>query len=201
MMWSVPRMWEGQTVAVLASGFSMSQAVADQVHAAGISAIAINNTYRLAPWAYMLYAADAAWWRENPQAWDFKGLKVSVEEFKGVLRLQASGPTGFDPDPRRVRTGGNSGYQAVHIAAHAGAARVLLCGFNMGGDHWHPEHAAPLRETPREIYATWIQRLEGLADTLKLRGIEVLNCTPDSAIKGIPTADLAFALEDCHASY
>lgn len=193
-------MWVGETVAVLASGFSMSRAVADEVHAAGIPAIVTNNTFRLAPWASMLYAADEAWWRETPEARDFKGLKVSVGEIKGVLRLINSGTTGFDPDPRRVRTGGNSGFQAVHIAAQAGADRILLCGFNMGGDHWHPEHIPPLRATPQEVYQTWIQRLEELAMLLSKRGIEVINCTPGSAIKAIRASTLANALATRHAS-
>lgn len=194
-------MWEGQTVAILASGYSMSCAVADEVHAAGIPAIVINNTYLLAPWAYMLYAADEAWWRKNPEALEFQGLKVSVGEFRGVLRLNNTGKQGFDADPRNVRTGSNSGYQAVHIAAQAGAARILLCGFNMGGAHWHPDHISPLRETPKEIYPRWISYLEELAEILKARGIEVLNCTPDSAIKEIPMADLSDALASCYASH
>ena len=42
--WSVPRLWPGATVAILASGPSMNQAVADRVRAAGLPAIAINDT-------------------------------------------------------------------------------------------------------------------------------------------------------------
>jgi hypothetical protein len=154
--WTVPRAHEGATVAILASGPSMSQAVADAVHAAGIPAIAINSTFRLAPWADVLYAADPEWWAHpsNRDALVFKGLRLSCQPMKAVLQLRNSGVTGFDPDPAAVRTGGNSGYQALHVAIHAGAARVLLCGYDMHGGHWHGKHPAGLKETtPRPTRA------------------------------------------------
>lgn len=193
--WSVPRLWPGATVAVLASGPGMSRSVADLVRAAGLPAIAINETWRLAPWASMLYAADTEWWLapHNTALRDYDGIKVSCMPVPGVHMLRNSGTEGFDPDPGAVRTGGNSGYQALHVAVHAGASRVLLCGFNMDpGDarHWHGKHPAPLRETPREMYARWIDRFDRLAPLLLARGVDVINCTPDSALRCFRKADL-----------
>lgn len=188
MQWTVPRMWEGQTIAVLASGPSMSQEVCDLVHRTpGVQAIAINETWRLAPWATMLYAADPEWWtfHGNRALREFRGLKVSCMPVNGVLQLRNSGTEGFDPDPSAVRTGGNSGYQALHIAAHAGAARVLLCGFDMrgGADHWHGRHPHPLKQTDDEQFARWIRRFGTLAPVLAKRGVDVVNCTPGSALQ------------------
>jgi len=195
-VWSVPRLWPGATIAILASGPSMSQAVADQVHAADLPTIVINNTFRLAPWADMLYAADQEWWSEFPEALHFAGLRVSVSEVKGVHRLRHTGAEGFDPDPTCVKTGGNSGYQALHIAAHAGAKRILLCGFDMHGGHWHKEHQRPLRTTPSPSYGRWIARLATLGEALATRGIEVINCTPGSALRCFRMA----RLDDCLAA-
>ena len=193
MKWTVPRMWEGQTAAVLASGPSMSQEVCDQVRAAGIPTIAINETWRLAPWATMLYAADPEWWLHpsNCALQLFGGLKVSCMPVRGVRQLRNTGTEGFDPDPGAVRTGGNSGYQAIHVAAHAGAARVLLCGFDMqGADHWHGKHPAPLRETAPELYVRWLKRFDTLAPVLADRGVDVVNCTPHSALRCFRMGDL-----------
>jgi hypothetical protein len=117
--WSVPPMWKGQTVAVLASGPSMSQAVADAVHAAGIPAIVTNDTFRLAPWAQILYAADTEWWGHTAGAKDFAGLKVSCQAVPGVLMLHNAGNVGYSPDPACVHTYGNSGAQAIQVAAKA----------------------------------------------------------------------------------
>ena len=192
--WSVPRLWPARTVAILASGPGMSQAVADQVRAAGIPAIAVNDTYRLAPWASMLYAADETWWAAHPAALGFAGLKVSCGIVNGVHRLNNTGVTGFDPDPTCIRTGSNSGYQAVHIAVHAGATRILLCGFNMQGDHWFGRHPAGLANTGPALFEKFRRHFSMLSMLLDSMGVEVVNCTPSSALTCFPQQTLEQAL-------
>ena len=202
--WSVPKLWDGGTVAILGSGPSMSAVVAESIRHAGVNSIVINNTFRLAPWADMLYAADALWWQtyyKNTQ--EFFGLKVSCSQvsFCDVLIVRNSGVEGFDPDPTAVRTGGNSGYQAIHIAAHAGAKRILLFGFDMHGTHWHGRHASPLRDHGEAIYPRWIKRFSTLAPELARRGIEVINCTPRSALKIWPHKNLEEVMKSCAAQF
>lgn len=192
--WTVPRFWVGRTVAVMASGSSMSLAVADQVRAARLPSVVVNSTWQLAPWADLLYAADEEWWKQNPDAMEFAGIKVSVASVEGVMRLKSTGMKGFDPDQRNVRLGGNSSYQAVHIAMHTGAKRILLCGVDMGGKHWHPEHAAPLRSTPDWAYQRWITLFGGLAKAATEHGIEIWNCSPISALKCFEFVRLESAL-------
>lgn len=191
--WSVPRLWPGATVAILATGASLTQDQVDAVR--GLPVIAINDAFRLAPWAAMLYAADTQWWRVNAQdALQFQGLKVTAHEsceFKAVQLLRRTGTEGFDEDPRCLRTGGNSGYQALHVALHAGAARILLLGYDMGGPHFFGRHRAPLRNTDPATFVTWMARFRALAG----RGAEVVNCTPGSALSCFPRMDLAEALE------
>lgn len=190
--WTVPRMWVGETVAVLASGPSMSKEVTDLVRRAGIPAIAVNNTYQLAPWAEMLYAADYQWWNEHRDAFDFDGLKVTIgTETPRIHRLERTGNEGFDPNPSCLRTGSNSGYQAIHIAAHAGASRILLCGMDMRGGHWHGAHPEPLKNASKEHYEFWAERkFSSLKTALDARDVKILNCTPDSAIKDFEFANL-----------
>lgn len=195
MGYRVPRMWEGETVAVLASGPSMSQAVADKVRAAGIRAVVVNDTWRLAPWADMLYAADRRWWEANPEAaTEFAGIKLVGQAgvfLPGVQVMMRSGTTGFDPHPQFVRTGNNSGYAAVHVTIHTGAARILLCGFDMHGTHWFGPHTKKgLRNPTQSSFAAWIGRF---AD-LRGRGAEILNCNPCSKLMAFPFVELDEAL-------
>lgn len=186
-MW--PPQWSGPC-AILASGPSMNQSVADQVMTAGIRAIAVNTTFRLTPWADMLYAADERWWRHyKAELEDFRGLRVGCEPSPGVLHLKNTGPSGFDPDPNCVRTGNNSGYQAIHVAVHTGCFPILLCGFDMKGCHWHGRHPDPLRNHGEGIYARWLVHFDGLSAALAGR-TEVINCTPGSALRTFPMADL-----------
>jgi hypothetical protein len=200
--WSVPRCFEGGAVAILASGPSMSQAVADAVQRAGVPAIAINTTFRLAPFAWMLYGADQTWWdhQQHRDARAFAGLKVSCEAVKGVLQVQNTGPSGFDPHPWCVRTGGNSGYQALHIAVHTGARRVVLCGMDMNGCHWHGPHPRELKVTQLSTYEAWRDRMKALAPTLAKMGVDVANCTPGSALTCFRMADLEAELAACAES-
>lgn len=191
-------MWAGRTVAVLASGESMSQRVADAVRAADVPAIAINNTHELAPWADALYGADASWWHTHPEAIRFRGIKITASpacRFDEVKLLRNTGAEGFDPDPSGLRTGGNGGYAGAHIAAQGGADRILLCGFDMRGGHWHPPHEG--RNPKPSSLVRWALRFEGLKAALDPRGVEVINCTPGSAITCFRSLPLEEALAAC----
>lgn len=210
--WEVPRDWEGETVAVLASGPSMSAEVADAVRGRcrviAVSNQAIPNKRSdgtlvpaLAPWADMLYAADVKWWNHYaPVALAFAGQKVTIRNllpFPEVLSLEQSNRAPFDPRPTHLVSGGSSGYQAVHIAAQRGARRILLCGFDMkpaadGTRHWFGEHAGSLNTTC--AFRRWIQCFEGLSVALGDLGVQLINCTPGSALRGIRVMSLPEAL-------
>jgi len=197
-LWLVPPIFRGKTVAILAGGSGMSMRVADEVCAADIPAIAINNSYLLAPWADILVANDAGWWGAHPEALKFAGIKFCAQTgccpHPEVMELKNTGQRhdecGYDPDPAHIRTGSNSGYTAVHIAMQAGARRILLCGMNMGGDNWHPPHEKPLRVTRQQTYANWIRRFATLVQPAAERGIEIINCTTGSALKCFPAGDI-----------
>lgn len=192
-MWAVPKLWPGRTVAVLASGPSMTPAAAAAV--AGLPRIVVNNTFRLAADADILYAADAAWWEQHPDAHAFGGLKVSCEPVRGVEQIGRAGRIGYVDDAAAVHTFGNSGAQAIQIAAKAGAARILLLGFDFRGNHWHGMHPHPLRNTLPELFPAWAHGMRVLAAELQRRGVEVLNCTPHSALDCFARAELAEVLE------
>jgi hypothetical protein len=185
--WSIPRLWPGSTVAIIA----LCQGVADLVKAKGLVTIAITTAGKLAPWADMLYAADEDFWRFSPWAREFTGMKVGMCQFPGVHEIAISRRTdergqdrhnGFDSSPDRLRTGGNSGYQALSLAVHAGASRVLLFGYDMQGTHFHGEHQQPLRNTHPDQFAKWIERFNELAPVLLAYRVDVINCSPDSAL-------------------
>jgi hypothetical protein len=171
----------------------MSQEVADRVRAAGLPAIVVNDTYRLAPWADILYAADRRWWEANPEA---------VTEFAGTKLVAQSG-LAFS-DVILIQRSGNRGYAAVHIALHTGAARVLLLGFDMHGKHWFGSHSrrAPnnrlLTDPSPHSFALWCERFNDLRGAA---GADIVNCTPGSALKAFRFSRLEDELEAVeHAS-
>lgn len=186
--WSVPLdLWANKTVAVLASGAGLTQEVVQKVKNAQVPSIVINTSFRLAPWADMLFAADSDWWLhpDNDDAFKFKGLKVSSSQthIEGVLRLRVTGNKGYDPDPSCIRTGKSSAYQAIHIAMRAGAKKILLCGVNMTGPNWHGRHPNELRNTEEEQYAMYREFMASLVMPAFYLGVDVVNVTPNSALK------------------
>jgi hypothetical protein len=201
VMWTPRRIWEGHTVVVMASGPSMS--AEDSRKVSHLPRIAVNNTYKLVEDVDIVYAADAAWWRENPQVQELNGIKVSITPLHGVhpcvpeyVRvLRATGVDGFDENPSNLRTGGNSGYQAIHLAAHLGAARILLLGYDMQGSHWHGAHNPPLKNPRREHFERWVPRFKVLNSELKKRNVDVVNCSRETALKAFKISTLEQELE------
>ncbi len=201
--WYVQPEWQGATVAILAGGPSLTQ---DQVDALGLSdeaikIIAINNAASIAPSADILYFCDDRWYEWNKDlVRRFDGMRVTLENI--VLQKQIEvrclrdyGTTGFAPRRDGVTNGRNSGYQALHLAALLGASRVILLGYDMrvvnGQMHWHDEHRVA---TPANIFEGWLNCYETLAPELTKRGVEVINCSPDSALLVFPRMSLAEAL-------
>lgn len=205
--WSVPQLWPSQTVAILASGPSLTREQCEQVRGRcrviAVSNQGIDNDVNgvtvpaFAPWADALYAADAKWWKcYAERALKFPGLKVSIRPDAGypeVHTLQPSDRRPFDDRPTHLVTGSNSGYQALHLAVHFGATRIVLLGYDMqdtgGKRHCFGNHPGPLNT--RNPFATFLKRFGELAPALAERGIEVINCTPTTALRCFRLAPLA----------
>lgn len=194
----VPRAWHGETVVCLASGPSLTQADVDFCRGKA-RVIAVNDTHRLAPWADVLYAADAKWWRRFGGVPEFKGLKYSILpnngvghwmddcEFQDIRILRNTGGGGYDPDATALRTGCNSGYQAIHLAMHFGAKRIVLLGYDMHGDHFFGSHP----DKSRPPFALCLSKFPTLVEPLKTAGVEIVNCTPGSHIDCFPMGTLS----------
>lgn len=195
----VEPVWRGETCVCLASGPSLTREDVEFVRGKA-RVIAVNNCVQLAPWADVLWATDAQWWRWYPKLHEhFQGLKYSLHVVgtrkpKDVLLLKKGDRFGFASDPRVLNHGGNGGYQAVHLAAHFGVRRIVLLGYDMkmtgGRYHWHRDHPHP---TPN-IYGGWRHAFATLAGPLRAAGIEVINCTRETALTCFPTAPLESVL-------
>lgn len=218
-LWAVPRLFEGRTVAIIATGPSLKQADVDLCWQ--LPAIAVNNGFEYAPWAVMLYSSDAKFWMEywnkgrlgGAGAGRFNGYKVTVadggREFRapGMLVVGNGGDYGFDERPDHLRTGKNSAAAAAHLAAQAGAARILLLGCDAkapldregravrGQSHAFGDHRGSAgRCDPSTGYPHFLAGWEHLAPALAARGVKVVNCSPDSAIDCFPRMPLAQCL-------
>lgn len=201
-------------------------AVVAQARAADrVRVIAVNDAYLLAPWADVHYAADSHWHRWQTEGIPKPTLDLTAEDvrkrwaaFRGQkCTIQNSGANVTDPavhrlrnrdfprhgsglslDPQALATGSNSGFQAMNVATLAGAATLLLLGF----DAREPAPGAPAhglcgdhpRPTPIDVYPGYRASMAAAAAPLAAAGVRVLNCSKESAITAFPKIDVEEAL-------
>jgi hypothetical protein len=195
---TVPRLWPGSTVVCLGTGPSLT--TEDVAYVRGKArVIAVNDAVTLAPDADVLYACDFKWWHWHRGAPAFQGLKFALtkhaERYPGVTVLRNTGDTGLERDPSGLKTGKNSGYQAINLAVHLGAARVILLGYDMTatgrkGGHFfgaHPDQSMP-------PFALCLRHFASLVAPLATAGVEVLNCTRQTALTVFPQPALEAVL-------
>ena len=210
--WKVPRMWEGETVAILAGGHSLTQAQVDYVKGK-CKVIAINSSYLLAPWADLLYFCDDRWYtqcghKDRKEFKEFNGIKVTLRNLsmpEDIMKLDHRGGTGLCLESDGLMTGSNSGYQCMGLAFHLGANRQLLLGYDMkivnGKSHWHGGHKKDIEHSSgnrpdhvvlayKTLEFTMLPKFLTIVEPLEKAGIEVINCTPDSALECFPKASL-----------
>jgi hypothetical protein len=200
--WSVPRCWAGETAVVVGCGPSLTAAQLACCRGKA-RVIVVNNAYEMAPWADWLWATDWRWWRryivsrdnELPPALTFAGERITCSEeaatFPGMRLLRMTGDDGYDPDPSAIRSGRNGGSVGIQLAMKAGVARIILLGIDMAGGHFHNHYP------PKWNCSSWkgiASRFDQLVPALKDLGIEVINCSPGSALQTFPQAALGDVL-------
>jgi hypothetical protein len=206
--------WKGGTVALLGGGPSLTMEQVELVreaHATGpLHCIAVNDSYLAAPWADVLYAADAKWHAWHTQGIPKPAIGLSAEdvarrfrEFAGqkcsiatqqnritddathVLKNKHGNNhgSGVSLDPQYIVTGTHSGHQALNVAILAGAAKLLLLGFDGkaldGRTHWHGGHP---ETTPASDYASRARAWTMSQHEIKATGVLIINCSLQSSI-------------------
>lgn len=190
------------TFVLIGGGPSLTDADVEFVHGTQTTVIVINEAVRVAPWADILYAADRKWidWHDGVPG--FNGYKYSIQSHDTTTRpgwiiMNNTGFDGLETASMGLRTGYNGGYQAIGLAYHLGAKRIILLGFDMkdatdGRTHWH----APHRDGLRTPYAECLAAFETIVQPLAHAGVEVINCTRRTALTAFPCAPLTEVLRE-----
>ncbi len=129
---------------------------------------------------------DAELWTTNREAARLYKLNLIVGEPGGGVSTRAN----------TIRLGGNSGFQAVGLALHFGAARIVLLGYDMqftgGRKHWHADHTRLGNPVPARM-RDWHARFEQLAGQTR---VPIVNATRETALRCFPRVDLIESLAE-----
>jgi len=173
--------------------------------------IGINVAYMIGSWIDMVFFGDIGFFLKHMnELAKFPGLKVSCHpqadkyDWIKFVPRDKNHPRGISEHPARVSWNNNSGSAAISIAANAGAKRIILLGFDMKLDgqskqHWHNLYGKRDRKPGKPVRLPFERHLRGfeeIAKDAKKRGIEIINCCPDSAITQFPKYTLRELLWD-----
>lgn len=187
--------WRGQSCVIVASG--PSAAKVDLSLCKHFKFIAINNSWQLAPWADVLYAADGKWWdRYHDTLWGFQGMKVTVDKAASIkyglnlVELARGRYNLVTDDLGKIGVGGNSGFHAINLAIQFGIdQQLILVGFDMtakNGTHWHGDHVKGL-SNPRDFnMERWGRIIDEAYPRICELGIRAVNVSDASKLNAYP---------------
>lgn len=200
--WSIPQIWDGDTVFVLGGGPSLTGF--DARCLSGRRVIAVNCAFRLGQFDVMFYG-DPQWPDKYGKGLDeFGGLKVTVREEHQNRRdvrvvFRDGHSMGLSKSPGKLHWNLSSGACAINLATLLGAGKIILLGFDMkqqgGRDHFHRDYFhADGTHAAMAKYETMLIRFPSIAADLTKMSIPCLNACPDSAIECFPKCTIEESL-------
>lgn len=151
----------------------------------------------MAPQADLMYACDGAWWDTHHEATQaFAGERwtqdLKAAQRYGLHHITSRREHGLSRTPGVIHQGGNSGYQAIDLMVQMGCTRILLLGFDMqktgGKAHWFGNHPGNLHKA--SPFKDFIKNFERMAVDAAGLGIEIINCSRETALTCFPRARL-----------
>jgi len=195
MTWTIPKLWDRSTCVILGGGPGLRTDLMDRVRDSGFRSVAVNNAWKVAPWADVLYYGDCNWLRmpgNEEGTRSFGGIVVtrcqnhSTRPWIKVVTHHTAARVGISTDPTRLHWHFSSGAAAINLAVLLGAGKLILMGFDMrdvdGCRNWHKDYP----QAKRNVFPNFMRGFPGIAAHLEKLGIPCVNATPGSALTAFP---------------
>jgi len=189
-----------KTALITASGPSLSDEDIAAFEGKVDLTIVVNDSYQRVSFANILYACDRHWWQYYNGVPDFKGIKISLQKtnYDDIFSLINEGTPHLSFEWPKIRTGKNGGYQATNLAILLGAKQIFWLGIDCKPDekkrdHYFGDHPAKIRKGMP--YKEWIYYFHTMKESLEGKGVEIINCNPDSAVDAFPRMTVSEALK------
>ena len=180
----------------------------------------INNSFEKVDTTDVQLSCDGPWWRYYWPRWEalreLPAMKFTwypeIAEAFDITYIKAIVKEGLSTDPGVVHINHGSGPMIINLALHFGIRRLLLIGHDMkfAKDYNAAKHDPG--STPRHYFGEYPKTLQhwpsvkvrqgvldglitsynGIQDDIVNREIpmEIINCTPDSALTSFPISTL-----------
>jgi hypothetical protein len=188
--WSIPREWAGERCFIICGGPSVN-AQRHLIPQLKGRVIAVKQSVLLRPDADLFWIGGEGMEQlVMPLVPKFTGQYIAVRGKScpsmgtTVHRLGRTKDHTKLPDMPTHVGGYDTGTSAISIAYHFGASEVVLLGYDMKGGRWfNDEIKHPMPFPPQSQFDGHMAPLAGLAADCKAKGLRVVNCSPDSAVK------------------
>lgn len=189
--WSVPPIWRGERVFIVAGGPSVATAPVTKIRG---RIIAVKHAALLLPTADVLFWAGRSWHKEFQAVLErhvgpYK-IKRTIDDDvpHGILQIdRAQNPVALSNDPQFLG-GYCAGGSALNLAFLLGASEIVLVGFDFGGRHWFSNHPRPVERDAAHV--RHMLAIEAMAPTLKGLHVDVFNCSVVSRLDCFPKRNL-----------
>ena len=194
------RIFDGQTVALIATGPSLTLQQIESARHKGFALAGCNNTWQIVPDLGVLYGCNFKWWehywgeplaRHQAQKWTTN--RAAADRF-GLNWIAEANRPGLSNDPALVHHGHGSGFTLLNLAYLMGAARILLLGYDLryaadydgqnrrvGSEprHYFGEYPPELQHWPRVqvrngVHVELLELYRSVADQ---GAVEIINCS------------------------
>jgi len=234
MNWIIPRMWENEDVWILGGGPSVTKqfGIPDEIVRSVVErtsppsvyspymeaihnkhVIGVNVSFMIGDWMDIVFFGDNGFLLryEEPLS-KYPGIRATctdqmpdIPSWIKKLDKDRDHPKGISTRPGHVSWNHNSGGAAINIAVAAGAARIILLGFDMNlttnlRQHWHDvyqkgeQHDEKIRMTTLANMDRHLRAFPQIALDARKMGIEILNASPTSEIKEFVKVPLEYLL-------
>jgi hypothetical protein len=172
--------WKDRTVVCVASGPSLTAEDCETARLSGHPVVVVNTSFKLCPWADVLFGYDAKWWAQYHEEVKrvFKGRLISYAQSVRHLGVETTWNAPW------FHNFSNSGACAIGLAIAGGASKVLLLGYDCqktgGKVHWHGDHPAPL--TNAKSIRHWAAHFQNVAAYANQHKAVVVNVSRETSL-------------------
>jgi hypothetical protein len=184
--WVAEPLWRGKRVFLIGGGPSLKGFRFELL--ANEECLAINEAFLDVPWASVLFFRDFDWFAGRAEILtEWPGRIITVSP--GAAREWPGRVLFVESNTREMPRARTSGQQAVALAVMMAARQIVLLGYdwNPDGGNYHNRYPKQGLEYRGGLVEGW----KGYRERASRAGCEIVNATPESAIRNFRRCEIA----------